>query len=230
MSLTTVIYASCTVSLFYRFILKLLFLYITKFYQNFFLNMIVTYCLITKNYHKNITKSTHQKRLFQGFLCYMQTQETKVYLISNVAVEFEWCWIIRMLSKILYSKIWWNWQWSSSYAGLISWQWYWQYNLSVWDVGCSGCGVFEMWDVWDVEYLRYGIFWILDVRNAGCSDAGCLGGAMFRMWDVEDVEDVGCSRCGIFVKWDFRDVECLGCKMCNIYQDVECWFTKFRTL
>ena len=160
----------------------------------------------------------------------MQTQESKVYLISKVAVEFEWCCIIRMLSKIFYSKIWWNWQWSSSYAGLISWQWYWQYDLSVWDVGCLGCGLFEMWDVWDVEYLRYGIFLIWDVRNAGCSDAGCLGGLMFRMWDVEDVEDVGCSRCGIFVKWDFRDVECLGCKMCNIYQDVGCWFTKFRTL
>ena len=158
--------------------------------------MIVTYCLITKNYHKNITKSTHQKRLFQGFLCYMQTQESKVYLISKVAVEFEWCCIICMLSKIFYSKIWWNWQWSSSYSGLISWQWYWQYNLSVWDVGCSGCGLFEMWDVWDVEYLRYEIF-----IDMGCPECGMFRCRMFGRSDVQDVGCWGCGECGMFKMW-----------------------------
>ena len=44
------------------------------------------------------------------------------------------------------------------------------------DVGCLGCGMFEMWDVRDV---------------------GCSGCGMFGMWDVWDV------GCGTFAgTWD----------------------------
>ena len=52
--------------------------------------------------------------------------------------------------------------------------------LEVWnvrDVGCSGCGMFGIWDVGDV----------------GLQDVGCSGCGMLGMWDVRDV------GCGI---WD----------------------------
>ena len=46
-------------------------------------------------------------------------------------------------------------------------------------MGCSGCGMFGMWDVRDV---------------------GCSGCGMFGMWNVPDV---GCSGCGMFAgMWD----------------------------
>ena len=38
--------------------------------------------------------------------------------------------------------------------------------LDVWDVECSGCGMFGMWDVRDV---------------------GCWGCGIFRMWDFRDM-------------------------------------------
>ena len=64
--------------------------------------------------------------------------------------------------------------------------------MVVWDVGCSGCGMFGMWDVRDVGCLGCGIFGTWDVR-----DVGCLGCGMFGMWDVWDVE------CGMFAgMWD----------------------------
>ena len=48
----------------------------------------------------------------------------------------------------------------------------------VWEVGCLGCG---MWDVGDV----------------GFGNVGCWGCGMFGMWDVRDV------GCGMFAgMWD----------------------------
>ena len=58
------------------------------------------------------------------------------------------------------------------------------------DVGCSGCGMFRMWDV-------------RDVRDVG--DVGCAGCGMFGMWDVGDV---GCWGCGMLGMWDVWDVGC----------------------
>ena len=48
----------------------------------------------------------------------------------------------------------------------------------VWEVGCSGCGMFGMCDVQDVE---------------------CSGGGMFGRGDVQEV---GCSGCGMYGRWD----------------------------
>ena len=67
----------------------------------------------------------------------------------------------------------------------------------VWDVRCSGCGMFGMWDVQDV---------------------GCLGCGMFGVWDVGDV---GCSECGMFGMWDVRNVGCSGCGMLTGIWDVD---------
>ena len=51
--------------------------------------------------------------------------------------------------------------------------------LRMWNVGCTGSGMFRM----------------LDVGYVGCSGCG-----MFEMWDVRDV---GCSGCGMFAgMWD----------------------------
>ena len=61
--------------------------------------------------------------------------------------------------------------------------------FGMWDVGCSGCGMLEVWDVWDVV----------------CSTCGMLG-----MWDIADA---GCSGCGVFEMWDVRNVGCSGCWM-----------------
>ena len=57
-------------------------------------------------------------------------------------------------------------------------------DVNVQDVGCWGCGMFEMWDA----------------RDVGCSGCGMCG-----MWDVRDV---GCSGCGMFGMWDVWDVGC----------------------
>ena len=72
----------------------------------------------------------------------------------------------------------------------------------VWDVGCSGCGMFRMWDV----------------RYVGCLGVGCSGCEMFGMWDVQDV---GCSGCEMFRMWDVWSVGCLGCGMFGMW-DVGC--------
>ena len=55
--------------------------------------------------------------------------------------------------------------------------------LNAWEVGFSGCEMFEMWDFPDV----------------GCG--GCGGCGMFGMWNVRDVR---CLRCGMFGMWDVR--------------------------
>ena len=47
------------------------------------------------------------------------------------------------------------------------------------DVGCLGCGMFEMWDVQDVGCSGCRMFRMWDVWNSGCG-----------MWDV--CLDVGC--------------------------------------
>ena len=36
------------------------------------------------------------------------------------------------------------------------------------DMGCLGCGIFEMWDVWDIGCLWCVMFGMWDVRNVGC--------------------------------------------------------------
>ena len=75
------------------------------------------------------------------------------------------------------------------------------------DVGCSGCGMFEMWDVGDVGCSGCGMFGMWDVR-----DVGCWGCGMFGMWDVRDV---GCAGCGMFRMWD------VGCGMFAGMWDVD---------
>lgn len=55
-------------------------------------------------------------------------------------------------------------------------------------MGCSGCGIFGMWDVCDVTCLGYVMFGIRNVQNVGCLEFG-----MFRIWiigmiDSGDVE------------------------------------------
>ena len=59
------------------------------------------------------------------------------------------------------------------------WMWDVQ-DVDIRDVGCSGCGMFGMWNVRDVECSGCGMFGMWDVR-----DVGCLGCGMFWMWDVE---------------------------------------------
>ena len=76
--------------------------------------------------------------------------------------------------------------------------------LGMWDVGnmgCSGCGIFRVWDV-------------RGVRDVGCSDVGCLGCGTFGMWDVRDKE---CSGCGMLEMWEFGDVGLWGCGMLGMF-------------
>ena len=49
-------------------------------------------------------------------------------------------------------------------------------GCSIWDMVCSGYGIFEMWDV---------------------RDMGCLGCGMFKMWDVWDVICLAARMSGI---------------------------------
>ena len=72
-------------------------------------------------------------------------------------------------------------------------------DLGCWDfVGCSGYGMFRMWNVCAL----------------GCSWCECLGCGMFGVWDVGDVE---CLGCGMLEMWDVRDVECWGCGMFQMW-------------
>ena len=98
-----------------------------------------------------------------------------------------------------------------------------QIMLVIWcfwqDVGCSGCGMFEMRDVWNFECFVYAILGIWDVRdfrNVRCSGCGTFGKYCFR--------DVECSRCPMFGMQDVQDVECSGCEMFGMWnvRDVGC--------
>ena len=71
-------------------------------------------------------------------------------------------------------------------------------------MGCSECGMLEMWDVQDVGYWGCGMVRMWDVR-----DVGCLGYWIFKL---RDVWDVGCSGYGMFEMWDIRDVSYSGCE------------------
>lgn len=88
----------------------------------------------------------------------------------------------------------------------------------VWDVGCSECGIFEMWnlqdvDVWSVECLVCGMFGMCDVRGVRCSKCETFG-----MWDVWDMRSPGYVMSGMWNVQDLGcwDAGCLGCGMFGI--------------